>query len=171
VSNLTQEFVHRLGSSPRFSVPGYAASNGLVERYNKVLKNALHHVIRTESRNWDKYIPYLLFAYREVPNCTTGVSPFKLMYGREARGPLNVLKSSWCGEISLPLNMKKSAVDYLQELKINFEIAAKQASIIAAGKQKTYADYFNRRTKSKEFSIGEQVYLLIPDSSNKLYAR
>ncbi|GBM57954.1 Retrovirus-related Pol polyprotein from transposon 17.6 [Araneus ventricosus] len=171
VSNLTQEFVHRLGSSPRFLVPGYAASNGLVERYNQVLKNALHHVIRTESRNWDKYIPYLLFAYREVPNCTTGVSPFKLMYGREARGPLNVLKSSWCGEISLPLNMKKSAVDYLQELKINFEIAAEQASIIAAGKQKTYADYFNRRTKSKEFSIGEQVYLLIPDSSNKLYAR
>ncbi|GBM57710.1 Retrovirus-related Pol polyprotein from transposon 17.6 [Araneus ventricosus] len=93
------------------------------------------------------------------------------MYGREARGPLNVLKSSWCGEISLPLNMKKSAVDYLQELKINFEIASEQASIIAAGKQKTYADYFNRRTKFKEFSIGEQVYLLIPDSSNKLYAR
>ncbi|GFW58484.1 transposon Ty3-I Gag-Pol polyprotein [Trichonephila clavipes] len=31
-SALTQEFTKRIGSSPRFSCPGYPASNGLVER-------------------------------------------------------------------------------------------------------------------------------------------
>ncbi|XP_055948216.1 uncharacterized protein LOC129981408 [Argiope bruennichi] len=123
----------RLGCAPRFTTPNHPAGNGLIERYNRVFKNSLHHIIRTDPSNWDKYIPYMLFAYREVPNCTTGVSPFKLMYGREARGPLGVLKSSWCGDIAIPLNMEKSVVDYLQEQKINLERAAEEASLIASG--------------------------------------
>ncbi|GFV96882.1 retrovirus-related Pol polyprotein from transposon 17.6 [Trichonephila clavipes] len=170
-SALTQEFTKRIGSSPRFSCPGYPASNGLVERWNKVLKDMIHHVIREDPRSWDRQLPFLLFAYREVPNTTTGVSPFRLLYGREARGPLAILKSSWAGEIHLPTNISQSAADYLQEMKINMEKAAESASLTAAQKQKGYGDYFNKRSSVKNFSIGEQVVLLIPDSSNKIYAR
>ncbi|GFV46389.1 retrovirus-related Pol polyprotein from transposon opus [Trichonephila clavipes] len=170
-SALTQEFTKRIASSPRFSCPGYPASNGLVERWNKVLKDMIHPVIREDPRSWDRQLPFLLFAYREVPNTTTGVSPFRLLYGREARGPLAILKSSWAGEIHLPTNISQSAADYLQEMKINMEKAAESASLTAAQKQKAYGDYFNKRSSVKNFSIGEQVILLIPDSSNKIYAR
>ncbi|GFS82284.1 retrovirus-related Pol polyprotein from transposon 297 [Nephila pilipes] len=93
------------------------------------------------------------------------------MYGRTARGPLSVLKSSWCGDIAIPLNIGKSVVDYLQEQKINLEMAAEQASLIASGRQEAYARYFNRKARSKSFEMGEKVYLLIPDSTNKLYAQ
>ncbi|GFV39430.1 hypothetical protein TNCV_1231291 [Trichonephila clavipes] len=75
-SALTQEFTERIGSSPRFSCPGYPASNGLVERWNKVLKDMIHHVICEDPRSWDRQLPFLLFAYREVPNTTTGVGYF-----------------------------------------------------------------------------------------------
>ncbi|GFS56205.1 retrovirus-related Pol polyprotein from transposon 17.6 [Trichonephila clavipes] len=51
------------------------------------------------------------------------------------------------------------------------EKAAESASLTAAQKQKAYGDYFNKRSSVKNFSIGEQVVLLIPDSSNKIYAR
>lgn len=170
-SALTQEFSRRIGASPRFSCPGYAASNGLVERWNKVLKQMLHHVIREDPRDWDRQIPFLLFAYREVPNCTTGVSPFRLLYGREARGPLAILKSTWAGEIPLPLNMTKSAVEYLQDLKTRMETAAEQAALTAQDKQRAYTEYYNRRSSVRNFAIGDQVFLLIPDSANKIYAR
>ncbi|GFT12852.1 retrovirus-related Pol polyprotein from transposon opus [Trichonephila clavipes] len=170
-SALTQEFTKRIGSSPRFSCPGYPASNGLVERWNKVLKDMIHHVIREDPRSWDRQLPFLLFAYREVPNTTTGVSPFRLLYGREARGPLAILKSSWAGEIHLPTNISQTAADYLQEMKINMEKAAESTPLTAVQKQKAYGDYFNKRSSVKNFSIGEQVVLLIPDSSNKIYAR
>ena len=40
-------------------------------------------------------LPYVLFAYREVPQATVGFSPFELLYGREMRGPLDVLKEEW----------------------------------------------------------------------------
>ncbi|GFQ78424.1 integrase catalytic domain-containing protein [Trichonephila clavata] len=95
----------------------------------------------------------------------------ELLYGREARGPLAILKSSWAGEIHLPTNISQSAADYLQEMKIKMEKAAESASLTAAQKQKSYGDYFNKRSSIKNFSIGEQVVLLIPDSSNKIYAR
>ncbi|GFS99537.1 hypothetical protein TNCV_4534991 [Trichonephila clavipes] len=131
----------------------------------------IHHVIREDPRSWDRQLPFLLFAYREVPNTTTGVSPFRLLYGGEARGPLAILKSSWAGEIHLTTNISQSAADYLQEMKISMEKAAESASLTAAQKQKAYGDYFNKRSSVKNFSIGEQVVLLIPDSSNKIYAR
>ncbi|GFW33249.1 retrovirus-related Pol polyprotein from transposon 17.6 [Trichonephila clavipes] len=114
----------------------------------------IHHVIREDPRSWDRQLPFLLFAYREVPNTTTGVSPFRLLYGREARGPLAILKSSWAGEIHLPTNISQSAADYLQEMKINMEKAAESASLTAAQKQKAYGEITSTR-----------------DSSNKIYAR
>ncbi|GFV27309.1 transposon Ty3-I Gag-Pol polyprotein [Trichonephila clavipes] len=162
---LTQEFTKRIGSSPRFSCPGYPASNELVERWNKLMKDMIYHVIREDPRSWDRQLLFLLFANREVLNTTTGESPFRLLYGREALGPLAILKSSWAGEIHLPTNISQSAADYLQEMKINMQKAAEGASLTAAQKQKAYGYYFNKRSSVKKFSIGEQVVLLIPDSS------
>ena len=50
-------------------------ANGLVERFNGTLKVMLRKFVRKRVRNWDKCLPYLLFAYREVPCQSTGYSP------------------------------------------------------------------------------------------------
>lgn len=75
---LTSEFLAKLGCSPRFSTPDHPESNGSVERWNRVFKNMLYHVIEKDARNWDRFVPFLLWAYREVPHDTTGVSPFRM---------------------------------------------------------------------------------------------
>ena len=41
-----------------------------------------------------------MFAYQEVPQANTGFSPFELMYGRQVRGPLDVIHETWEGERS-----------------------------------------------------------------------
>ena len=46
---------------------------------------------------WDKMLPYLLFAYWEVPQASTGFSPFELLCGKAVNGPLDVLKNTWGG--------------------------------------------------------------------------
>ncbi|KAK7939750.1 hypothetical protein WMY93_003076 [Mugilogobius chulae] len=48
-----------------------------------------------KGKDWDQWLPYLLFAYREVPQASTGFSPFELLYGRQVRGPLDLLKDHW----------------------------------------------------------------------------
>ena len=48
-----------------------------------------------DGKDWDKLLPYLFFAYREVPQSSTGFSPFELLYGRHVRGPLDAPKQLW----------------------------------------------------------------------------
>ena len=80
----------------------------MVERFNITLKSMLRKLVEGEGKNWDVFLPYLLFAYREVPQSSTGFSPFELLYGREVRGPLDVLRETWVvGEKS-----KESTVSY-----------------------------------------------------------
>jgi hypothetical protein len=50
--------------------------NGLGERFNGVLKAMLKKYVSKQPNIWDTYLPYLLFAYREVPQAATGFSPF-----------------------------------------------------------------------------------------------
>ena len=68
--------------------PYHPQTDGVVERFNRTLKSMLRKVAIQEGKDWDKMIPYVLFAYREVPQSSTGFSPFELLYGREVYGDL-----------------------------------------------------------------------------------
>ena len=37
----------------------------------------------------------MLFAYHEVPQSTTGFSPFELLNGREMKAPIDMLREEW----------------------------------------------------------------------------
>ncbi|GFW83757.1 retrovirus-related Pol polyprotein from transposon 17.6 [Trichonephila clavipes] len=112
------------GACPRFSTPYHPEGNGLIERWNQTLKNMLHHIIREEGRSWHRHIPFLLWAYREVPNATTGTPPFLLMYGRDPKGPFrrssvlipdstNTLYARWTGPVKVVKRVKPNSF-YLQ---------------------------------------------------------
>ena len=83
-----------LGCSPRFNVPGRPQQSGLVERLIGKLKNMISKVAADHPKSWTTYLGYVLWALREVPNETTGVPPWMLVYGRLPRGPLAVLKEN-----------------------------------------------------------------------------
>ncbi|KAG6933510.1 hypothetical protein G0U57_019071, partial [Chelydra serpentina] len=70
-------------------------TDGLVERFNRTLKNMLRKVVSRDRKDWDTLLPYLLFAVREVPQASTGFSPFELLYGRHPRGILDLAKEGW----------------------------------------------------------------------------
>ena len=89
-------------------------------------------------------IPYIVWACPEIPNNTTDVAPYTLLYGRLPKGPSAILKDSWAGELELPPNLGKSMAAYLQELKENREIAADIATKHAKAEQASYAEYYNR---------------------------
>ena len=80
-----------------YSSPYNPKCQGLVEKGNGVLKGMLKNVCEERPVDWDRYIPAVLFAYREVPQASTGFSPFELLYGRKVRGPLKILKELWTG--------------------------------------------------------------------------
>ncbi|KAK3795388.1 hypothetical protein RRG08_059641 [Elysia crispata] len=63
----------------------------MFERFNGTLKNMLHKLTADKPHSWTKLIPAVLFAFREIPNSTTGYRPFTLMYGRQVRGPADII--------------------------------------------------------------------------------
>ena len=93
-SQLLKEVYQLLHIKPIKTTPYHPQTDGLVERFNHTLKSMLRKTATEEGKDWDRLIPYLLFAYREVPQASTGFSPFELLYGRQVRGPLDILKES-----------------------------------------------------------------------------
>lgn len=75
--------------------PYHPQTDGLVERYNRTLKSMLKKFVALNGKDWDQWLPCLLFAYREVPQASMGFSPFELLYGRNVRGPLDLLRDAW----------------------------------------------------------------------------
>ena len=94
-SQLLAELYRLLHVHPIRTSPYHPQTDGLVERFNQTLKSMLRRAATDEGKDWDKLVPYLLFAYREVPQASTGFSPFELLYGRDVRGPLDILRESW----------------------------------------------------------------------------
>ena len=82
VSKAMSEVMEMMGIERKLSTPYHAQSNGMVERFNGTLKNMLQKLTVDKPNSWDKLIPAVLFAFREIPNTTTGYPPFTLMYGR-----------------------------------------------------------------------------------------
>ena len=83
MSQLFTELYNLLNICPIQNSPYHPQTDGLVELFNKTLKSVLRKLVNKEGRDWDRLLPYVLFTYREVPQSTTGFSPFELLYGRE----------------------------------------------------------------------------------------
>lgn len=75
--------VSRLLSLKQMTTTPYnPACNGLVEKFNETLKQMLKRMYIERPKDWDMYLPALLFAYREAPQASLEVSPCELHYGR-----------------------------------------------------------------------------------------
>ncbi len=59
----------------------------LVEHFNQTLKQMLRRLVAMDKRDWDLMIPYVFSGIREVPQASTGFTPFELLFGRQPRGP------------------------------------------------------------------------------------
>ena len=94
MSGLTKQLCKTLEIERVRTSPYHPQSDGALERWHACLKGMLKKS-GTDLKVWDKQLKYLLFAYRDSPHCVTGFSPFTLLYGREVKGPLSLLKSAW----------------------------------------------------------------------------
>ena len=116
MAKLMKEVYRLLGVKPIRTNPYHPQTDGLVERFDQILKLMLRRTVM-EGKKWDCLLPYLLFAYREVPQVSTGFSPFELLYGRKVRGPLDVIKDAW----EVDEGSSESVVSYLIAMREKLE--------------------------------------------------
>ena len=167
MSALLKALYKRLNIKSIWTSPYHPQSDGLVERFNQTLKAMLRKFVSENNHNWDKDLPYLLFAYREVPQASTGFSPFELLYGRSVRGPLDVLKESWTASTRADDSVVSHLLDIRDRLAHYTELVAENLTDV----QKKQKQWYDRTARSRKFAVSDQVLVLLPTSRNKLLAQ
>ena len=147
--------------------PYHPQTDGVVERFNKTLKSMLKKVAIQEGKDWDKMIPYVLFAYREVPHSSTGFSPFELLYGREVRGPLDVIKETWVAKD----NSNDSVVSHILAMRDKMDLMSKAMRESLEEAQKKQKTWYDQNARDRTLQEGDMVLVLLPTSSHKLSAQ
>lgn len=90
LSKLVREVCSLINSKKVNTSAYHPQTNGLVEKFNAVLAHSLFMYVSKDQKDWDLFIPLILFGYRSSPSAATGESPFYLLYRREPRLPLDV---------------------------------------------------------------------------------
>ena len=148
------------------STPYNPKCNGLVERFNGTIKQMLKRMTEERPKDWDRYLGPLLFAYRETPQESTGFAPFELLFGRTVRGPMTILKELWTNETTQ--SETKNTYQYVLDLRDRLEKTCELAQNELAKSQDRYRKYYDRKTKPRQYQVGDEVLLLLPSDANKL---
>ena len=91
------------------------SSNGAIERIRRTLNAIFANTVDENQKNWCQQTPFVTFAYKTSYHSSTAVSPFDLLYLREARVPIDLAMEN-VGE-SIPVGWD----DYVLEIRSRME--------------------------------------------------
>ncbi len=166
LAGIFQQVMHELGIKQNLSSAYHPQSQGALERFHQTLKNMIRTYCYEEQKEWDEGVPMLLFAVRESVQQSLGFSPFELLYGREVRGPLKVLKEHWLTE-----DESNNLLDQVAKLRYRMTKARELAKRNLEESQATMKVWYDKRAKKRSFKVGDEVLALLPIPGNSLQAR
>ena len=169
VSECTGEVSRLLNIRNLTTTPYHLACYGLVETFSDTLKTMLRRFCVEQPRQWNRYTNALLFTYREAPQEPTGFAPFELSYGRSVTGQTRILRHLWTKEDAA--EDVKTSYQYVFELRERIEDTVRMVREELDMAQSRHKAYFDRRTKRRVFTTGDQVLVLLHTHSNKLLMR
>ena len=79
-----------MGTKCNITSAYHPQSNGQDERFNQTLQHQLLKYVDEKQNTWDLYIESVLFSYRVSVQDSTKQTPFYLVYGRQARLPVDL---------------------------------------------------------------------------------
>jgi Integrase zinc binding domain/SCAN domain/Integrase core domain len=145
-------------------------TNGACERFNRTMKTMIKALTEKFPDSWDTALPWILFAYREVPVETLGLSPFDLLFGRSVAGPLSLLKSTLLQETDLQ-SAKQNVVDFILDTRERLRHAVDLANEHAACERSKSKLWYDKRACLRTFEPGDRVLVLLPVAGKPFQAK
>ena len=165
-SAVMKEVSRLLSFKQLVTTPYHPICNGLMERFNQTIKKMLMRMCAERSKDWDKYIDPLLFAYREAPQESLGFSPFELLYGWPVRGPMQILKQLWSKEIED--QEVRTTYQYVLELQERLESTLTIAQDNLSRMSRKYKCHYDQKAGKRQLKVGDKALVLLPTDTNKL---
>lgn len=153
-SELFRVVCKRLGIRKLQTTAYHPEGNGLVERLHRTLTDSLACIVRRDGRDWDRWVPYALMAYRTTPHSSIGYSPHFLIHGRELRQPF---------ECELDANEGPNGVaEFIRQIQKNLGEAYQHAKDMDSRTRRERARTHDRGKRVRSFNVGDKVYLYEP---------
>lgn len=136
-SRLIHELLSMLGIRKSRTTPYHPQGDPQPERFNRTLLEMLGTLDAHEKSKWSKHISHLVHAYNCSVNESTGYSPYFLMFGQEARLPVDLTfgvlsdGTSTSSYLRYVKNMKR-------ELQAAFQLAESKSDKKSIGNYKRY---------------------------------
>lgn len=151
------------GVEHRVTSPYHPRTNGLTERVNGIIVESIKKHASTNILEWNKWIPYVLLAYRTKIHSSTGFTPFELLYGRKVKifndfSKIRIDESELIWKRSLEI---KQLVDIVHPKAIENIAKSQQRQIKAQNNSKNISNEI--------LPIGSQVYVKTTGLHNKLF--
>jgi hypothetical protein len=149
-SELVRELCKMYGIRKSRSTPHHPLGNGQCERFNRTLHNLLKTLEEEKKRKWPDHLSEVVHIYNATPHSSTNMSPFYLMFGLEARLPIDNLLE---GAIDT-----RPAKDWLaghaQKMRDAQRMASANLEKHAEQRQRTY----NRTACESPLKVGTVVF-------------
>jgi len=157
LSKLMMEVCRIMRTSKLNTSSYHPQCNAIQERFNAVILDTLSHYANEFQTNWDEFIPAIQFAYRSTPaDNSVGFSPFFLLYGREARLPLEV---TLMAKTEYP---EKTVREHIHHLVSQLEVFRTVSKQHAKLNQANMKERYDERAVDVQFQVGDTVWLFIP---------
>lgn len=156
LSHLMMDICKLLGVNKLNTTAYHPECDGMVERFNRTLKSMLRKQAARYGNQWDRFLPGVLWAYRNTPHESTGEKPSFLLFGVDLRFPTEAAL--------LPTSGLKwtDTDDYREEMISSLSSARSIATQSIKRAQEKYKEYFDRRAQQKDYRIGDQVLVRFP---------
>ena len=104
-----------------------------------------------------------MFAYRDAVQESTGYTPFELACTHEVKAPLDVLRNTWVPTAGLD----EDIAEYVGQVHARMKEISEEVQKNLNMAQKQQKHWYDKRSRKRELKAGEQVLLLLPDSTSK----
>jgi len=146
-NNFFKSLCENLGVSLQLTFSYHPRANGQVERFNRVIEEALRHFIGPAHDDWDMFLPHIEFSMNNSKSSATGWGPFSL---NRITPPLSPTALAF----KLPQHQQPAPA----VLHRMYYFLAKQA--LAEAKQSMWSN-FNKQLEWPVFKAGDLVLLSI----------
>jgi len=155
-----------IGTEHRVTAAYNPRTNGLTERFNRTLCDALRKHAEADPLQWHKWLPYVLMSYRRRIHTITKYSPFQLMFGRSMNHFGDWKNDEQCDTVS---NLFTRSME-LQQLLQLFQPAA-IANIVGHHPAQIKAQESQHTIVTTVLTPGTTVFLKIEGLLGKLEPR
>ncbi|XP_029968702.1 uncharacterized protein LOC115403829 [Salarias fasciatus] len=152
-SRLIQDLLKMMGVRKSRTSPYHPQGDPQPERFNRTLLSMLGTLTPEKKRQWSQHVPYLVHAYNSTKCDSTGYSPYYLMFGREAKLPVDL-----CFGTSTDRKVDSHS-RYVVKLKEDLQKAYQLASETADKSHLKNKKSYDKRVGFQSLEIGDRVLL------------